>query len=156
MAISITLQEYMDNTGMDYDVLEHPHSNTTMQSAELAHIPGERLVKSVILEDEDGYLMAVIPSTHYVELGKLHRQLNRLVGLATENELGQLFRDCELGAVPPVGEAFGIDVIIDDSLQDCPDVYFEAGDHLHLIHISGNDFKKLTPHAEHGSFARHM
>ena len=156
MAISNTLQNYMENTGMDYAVLAHPHSNTAMQTAELAHVPGDRLAKSVILEDDRGYLMAVIPSTHYVELGVLHRQLDRMVGLATEDELGELFRDCELGAVPPVSEAFGMDVIIDDSLHDCPEVYFEAGDHIHLVQISGNDFDKLTPNAEHGSFSRHM
>lgn len=76
------------------------------------------------------------------------------MGLATEAEVGEIFDDCELGAVPPVGEAYGIDVMLDNSLNDCPDVYFEGGDHVHLVHVSGEDFRQLMPRAIHASFAK--
>jgi Ala-tRNA(Pro) deacylase len=100
--------------------------------------------------------MAVIPATHHVELGLLGRQLNRQLGLATETELSQLFRDCNVGAIPPIGQAYGVDVIMEDSLSDCADIYFEAGDHTELIHMRGTDFLKLMSAASHGHFSHHL
>ncbi len=156
MAIAITLLEYLEWKGVDYDILKHPHTYGSLQTAEMAHVPGDQVAKCVVLEDDKGYLMAVLPATHHLELGKLHWQLDRHLGLATEKELGDLFGDCETGAIPPVGEAYGFDVIVDDSLMDSNDIYFEAGDHRELIHVSGFDFMNLLPGAEHGSFSRHI
>jgi len=114
------------------------------------------LVKCVLLEDDNGYLMAVIPATHKVDLGAVHRELNRELGLATERELAELFRDCEPGAIPPLGKAYGIDMVVDRSLVDTPDVYFEAGDHRSLIHVSGGDFLKLVADSPQRSISRHV
>jgi Ala-tRNA(Pro) deacylase len=154
MAIAITLQEYLDKSGIEYDVLPHAHTETSFDTAQKTHIPPEQVAKSVILEDEDGYLMAVIPASHHIELGQLSRQLERRLGLATEDELSDLFGDCVLGAVPPIGEAYHIEVVMDDSLEKCPDVYFEAGDHTDLIHVRGPAFLQLMQHARHGHFCR--
>src|SRR5258705_11222090 len=83
-----------------------PASHKISKTAELAHVPGDRLAKSVILEDDDGFVMAVLPSTCHIRLGRLSRELNRRLRLAMENELPKLFGDCELGAIPPVGPAY--------------------------------------------------
>jgi len=154
MAIAITLQEYLDKSGIDYDVLPHTLTETSIDTAQTTHIPPEQIAKSVILEDEDGYLMAVIPASHHIELGQLSRQLERRLGLATEDELAGLFNDCDLGAIPPIGEAYHMDVVMDDSLERCPDVYFEAGDHTDLVHVRGPAFQQLMQHAHHGHFCR--
>ena len=154
MAIAITLQEYLDKSGIEYDVLPHAHTETSLDTAQNTHIPPEQVAKSVILEDEDGYLMAVIPASHHIELGQLSRQLERRLGLATEEELSDLFGDCELGAVPPIGEAYHMEVVMDDSLEKCSDVYFEAGDHTDLIHVRGPTFLQLMRNARHGHFCR--
>ena len=154
MAIAITLQEYLDKSGIDYDVLPHALTETSIDTAQTTHIPPEQIAKSVILEDEDGYLMAVIPASHHIELGQLSRQLERRLGLATEDELAGLFSDCDLGAIPPIGEAYHMDVVMDDSLERCPDVYFEAGDHTDLVHVRGPAFQQLMQHANHGHFCR--
>jgi Ala-tRNA(Pro) deacylase len=154
MAIAITLQEYLDKSGIKYDVLSHAHTETSLDIAQTTHIPPEQVAKSVILEDEDGYLMAVIPASHHIELGQLSRQLERRLGLATEDELSDLFGDCDLGAVPPIGEAYHMEVVMDDSLENCPDVYFEAGNHTDLIHVRGPAFMQLMQHAHHGHFCR--
>jgi len=154
MAIAITLQEYLDKSGIQYDVLPHAHTETSIDTAQTTHIPPEQIAKSVILEDEDGYLMAVIPASHHIELGQLSRQLERRLGLATEDELAGLFNDCDLGAIPPIGEAYHMEVVMDDSLEKCPDVYFEAGDHTDLIHVRGPAFLQLMQHAHHGHFTR--
>src|SRR5260370_37444706 len=73
-----------------------------------------------------------------VGVGAVDRQLQRPLGLATDRELVELFRDCEPGALPPVGLAYGIDTILDQSLVDVPDVYFEAGGQQALGHGSGS------------------
>ncbi len=154
MAIAITLQEYLDKSGIEYNVLPHTHTETSLDTAHTTHIPPEQVAKSVILEDEDGYLMAVIPASHHIELGQLSHQLERRLGLATEDELAGLFSDCDLGAIPPIGEAYHMEVVMDDSLQQCPDIYFEAGDHTDLIHVRGPAFQQLMQHARHGHFCR--
>jgi len=154
MAIAITLQEYLDKSGIEYDVLQHTHTETSLDTAKATHIPPGQAAKSVILEDEDGYLMAVIPASHHIELGQLSRQLERRLGLATEDELAGLFSDCDLGAIPPIGEAYHMEVVLEDILKKCPDIYFEAGDHTDLVHVRGPAFLQLMQHAHHGHFCR--
>lgn len=156
MAIAIRLQDYLNKSGIDYDVLPHSHTTSSIGTAKEIGISGDEIAKPVILEDENGYLMAVIPATYHVELGKLSHQLERRLGLATEQELAGLFADCDLGAIPPIGEAYHLDVVVDDSLNNCSDVYFEAGDHADLIHVRGHDFQKLMQHARHGQFSRRI
>jgi Ala-tRNA(Pro) deacylase len=98
--------------------------------------------------------MAVVPSTHYVELSKLRRFLQReKLEFASEERLSGLFKDCELGALPPIGDAFGIDVAVDDALIAYPDIYFEGGTHDDVVRISGADFRRLTRDAVHGYFS---
>lgn len=156
MAMALTLWEYLKEHDIDYDVRAHPHSGGSMETAAAAHVPGDQLAKSVVLEDEDGYVMAVLPSTCRLQLGMLHKQLHRTLGLATEAELEGLFKDCEIGAIPPIGRAYGMETIWDESLADCEDVYFEAGDHTGLVHLSGTEFRKLMEGLPHGRFSRHM
>jgi Ala-tRNA(Pro) deacylase len=156
MAIASKVEGYLVQQGVRYDVVTHPRSHNSMQSAHFAHVRGDRVAKSVILEDDDGFVMAVLPSTCHVRLGQLSRQLNRNLRLATENELSNLFADCELGAIPPVGLAYGMTTVIDDSLADQPEIYFEAGDHEKLIHMKRDDFGVLMSDAGHARFAARM
>ena len=153
MAIAYKLENYMVQHGIKYDVVTHEHSHNSMETAQLAHVPGDRLAKSVILEDDDGFVMAILPSTCHIKLGRLSRELNRKLRLATEKELPTLFGDCELGAIPPVGLAYGMTTVIDDSLADQPEIYFEAGDHEKLIRMDREDFMALMGHAGHARFA---
>ena len=154
MAIATTVSNYLAEYGIEYDILSHPHTSTSGESAQATHIPGNRLAKSVILEDELGYLMVILPASRQVDLGELHRQMNRNLGLATESELGQLFRDCEIGALPALGPAYGIETLVDDLIAEQPDIYFEAGDHEQLIHVSAESFNVLLgERAGHGRFS---
>lgn len=153
MAIASRIRNYMNEHGLRYDVLTHPHSHNSMETAEFAHVPGRCLAKSVVLEDDDGFLMAVLPSTHHVQIGRLSRALNRPLRLATEHELAVLFCDCERGAIPPVGKIYGMRTIIDDSLADEPEIYFESGDHERLIQMSREDFLAMMDDADHTRFA---
>ena len=154
MAIASTVSNYLAEHDVAYDVLAHPHTATSGESAQAAHVPGTRLAKSVVLEDEQGYLMVVLPSNRQIDLGELHRQLNRNLGLATEGELGSLFVDCEIGALPAMGPAYGMETVVDDTLAEQSDIYFEAGDHEQLIHVSAETFQTLLgERARHGRFS---
>ncbi len=156
MAVSMTLQEYLNRWGVEYEVLQHNHTSSSLETAEAAHIPGGKLAKCVMTEDYRGYLMVVVPADHHVEFDLLDEATERRLELATEPELVDIFDDCEPGAMPPLGEAYGIDVALDISLADCNDVYFEAGNHTELIHLRGEDFRDLMVGARQGCFSAHL
>lgn len=155
MTIASKLRHYLDGEGVHYDVVSHPRTLTASQSAESAHIPGNRVAKSVVIHHELGYVLAVVPSTNRVELGTLQELLARRLGLATEDEVTTLFTDCEVGAIPAVGAAYGVPVILDESLNGVSDLYFEGGDHKSLIHVSGDAFHALTRDATRARFSHH-
>lgn len=155
MTIAARVQHYLDDCGVDYEILEHARTMTSMRTAEAGHISGERLAKAVVLKSDGGYTMAVLPASCHLRLGEVQDYLEQPVGLATEAEVGQLFADCEFGAIPPIGRAYGLEMIVDDSLAEQPDVYFEGGDHMSLIHVNATVFQQLTADARHGRFSRH-
>lgn len=156
MAIARSLEDFMKKHHIAYEVVPHRRTLSSMKTAAAAHVPGDRLAKSVVLEDEKGFVMAVLPATHKIDMAELQRQLKRDLELATEEELRDLFKDCELGAIPPVGVAYGMDTMVDDSLSRQPDIYFEAGDHVELIRVSGEQFRTLMTGSGHGHFSRHL
>ena len=149
MAIATTLKSYLDERGVEYDTVEHTHTATAMDSAKSAHVPPYQMAKAVVLEDDDGYIVSVLPSNNRLNLGWVSEELNRELRLATEPELGKLFEDCETGAIPALSAAYGLKVIWDDQLKHASDVYIEAGDHEHLIHLRGDDFKQLMESLPH-------
>ena len=155
MTIASTVQHYLDDCGIDYEILEHARTMTSMRTAEAGHISGERLAKAVLLKTDGGYTMAVLPASCHLRLGEVQGYLDKPIGLATETEVGRLFADCEIGAIPPVGRAYGLEMIVDDSLAEQPDIYFEGGDHVSLIHVDAAAFQRLTADARHGRFCRH-
>ena len=110
------------------------------------------MAKPVILEDDRGYLMAVVPANRQVDLQMLQRATGRTLRLAPEYAFGRLFRDCELGAMPPVGSAYGMPMMIDESLRGMREVYFEAGDHEELIQMDAEQFCAMMDSAGFASF----
>jgi Ala-tRNA(Pro) deacylase len=149
MAIATTLKSYLDKRGVEYDTVEHTHTATAMDSAKSAHVPPYQMAKAVVLEDEDGYIVSVLPSNNRLNLAWVSEELNRDLKLATEPELEKLFEDCATGAIPALSDAYGLKVIWDDQLKHASDIYIEAGDHEHLIHLHGEDFKHLMKSLPH-------
>lgn len=152
--IASRIKWYLDAHGICYEVVHHEHVESSLESARAAHVPVGRVAKCVLLEDEHGYLLAILPASCRLSLGRVREQLRRRLELASEAELGLLFGDCEIGAVPALGAAYGIPTLIDDSLLRMPDVYFEAGDHEDLVHLSGSAFRALLGDAKHGRFCQ--
>ncbi len=153
MTIARKLQDYIDGEGIAYDTVPHHRTATTSQSAQAAHVPGSRLAKSVVVHHEMGYVLAVVPSTHRIELSTLQDVMDRRLGLASEDEVCSLFADCDIGAVPPIGSAYNVPVILDESLGDASDIYFEGGDHTTLVHMSGPSFRNLMRDAQIARFS---
>ena len=154
MPIAPSLRRYLDQT-VTYDVIVHDPTMSSTRTAEICHISGDCLAKGILLRCEDSYMLAVLPASHHIRLQDLRTQLNDEVELANEVEIAQLFADCSRGAVPPVGECYGLEVIVDDSIEPQPDIYMEGGDHRTLIHLGPGQFSRLTAGARHGRFSTH-
>ncbi len=155
MAIALSLQQYLDDKGVTYDVMTHERTSTSSQTAEACHVPGDCLAKGVVLSREGGFLIAVVPASCSVRLDAIRRFVQGPVAIAEEDEISALFPDCDAGAVPVFGAAYGLEAIVDNSLDQRADVYLEGGDHQSLIHISGQQFRHLLHDAPHGRISRH-
>jgi Ala-tRNA(Pro) deacylase len=157
MSIPLTVRSYLAENQIPFDVIAHRHSASSLNTASEAHILPARLAKAVLLEDErepNRFLMAVVPATHRVEMARLSRQVGRPVHLATERDAAALFADCEPGAIPAIGPAYGVETVVDDSLMEQPDLYFEAGDHEHLVHLETKELFWLLGECKHGEFSQ--
>ena len=158
MTIASTVQRYLVGEGIGYALLSHPITGSSSETAQSARISGNCIAKTVVLRDGaagDGYLLAVVPASHHLSLDLVQGCLGRYVALASEQEIGQLFPDCDLGAIPPLGEAYGLDVVLDDSLAGLDEVCFEGGDHRTLIRVGGEQFREMMSGARHGRFSSH-
>jgi len=154
MAIAPTLQKYLDSNAL-YDVITHEPTPTSARTAQACHVSGNRLAKAIVLRHNGGYLLAVVPASHHIRLAELKSQLGDDVDLADEQDLKRLFPDCVPGAVPAIGQCYDLDVVVDDSIQEPPDVYFEGGDHATLIHLTKPEFARLMADARHFRFSVH-
>ena len=156
MGIAMKLSDYLKANAVPYDVLNHPHSGSSMQTARASNVPAHCVAKAVVLEDDAHAMMAVLPASRRLKLGDLRASNGRALRLATEAELKTLFNDCEPGAVPPGGVAYGMETIWDESLMAQPEMYFEAGDHETLVHMKTHDFIGLMKGARHLAFSAQM
>jgi Ala-tRNA(Pro) deacylase len=158
MTIASKLEIYLQQREIEYQLVAHAHSEYSMETAEKAHVHGDALAKGVLVKDDDGYLLVVLPADYHIELESLHKLLGQEVAMVDETTLGEVFSDCELGAVPPIGMAYGVKTIWDpkSSLGKQEEVFFEAGDHQNLVRMSGVQFHELMAPAERGEFSHHI
>ena len=155
MAIALTLQQYLDDQHIDYDVMVHERTATASHTAEASHVSADCVAKGVVLSREGGFLIAVVPASCTVRLEAIRDLVQSPVSVSSADEIDVLFPDCESGAVPALGEPYGIEAIVDDSLDERADIYFEGGDHRTLIHMSGQQFRDLLHDVPHGQIAKH-
>lgn len=155
MTIASRLKHHLDAKGLPFDMRAHPYTATASETAEHAHIPGDHLAKSVLIHMEEGHCVAVVPSHLMVDLHQLQSMMDRRLGLAPETDVAEVFDDCEIGAAPPVGVAYGVPVVMDKQMMGLDEVWFEAGDHRTLVHMKGRHFDRLMSDAQVGSFCCH-
>ena len=151
MGIAITLEEYCADHHINYEVIRHRRTETSLDSSNAAHIPPENLSKAVILQDSNGdYLMAAVSSRRHVSLDRINKLTNGQYRLVSESKLAELFPDCEPGAIPSIGSAYQMKMLVDDELLQQEPVYLEAGDHRHLLKVNREQFAELVCLAPHG------
>ena len=155
MALAETVRHLLDQKSVGYELIGHPHTGSSHETAEASHVREDHIAKAVIAKDSSGYAMVVIPANHWVDMEHLRKELDRDLHLATEDEIAQLFPDCDPGAVPPVGTAYKVETFLDEDLATLANVFFESGDHEHLVHTSGDDFRTLLSGVRHGHFSHH-
>src|SRR5262245_40558414 len=137
MSISMKLKEYLDSEGVSYSHHVHPEAYTAQEIAAAGHIPGREMVKSVILEADGRLVMAVLSSNDIVDLGTLRSDIGASkVRLAREEEFGDAFPTCHLGAMPPFGNIFGITTFAEQTLGQNREIEFNAGSHLDTIRMA--------------------
>ena len=153
MAVAETVQRFLEQLSVEYDLISHPHTGSSHGTAEAAHVNEDHIAKAVIVKDMAGYAMVVVPASNWVDVEHLRKELNRDLHLATEEELAKLFSDCEAGAVPPLGPAYGVETFLDQALTSLANIYFEAGDHEQLVHTAGDDFRTLLGGVRHGYYS---
>lgn len=156
MGVATTIQDYLESHKLIYQVIEHPHTETAKQTAEVAHVPGDQMAKPVLLGDDINYLLAIIPASHRLDLDRLNQIMARSLEVVDEDEVSITFSDCEEGAIPVIGEAYGVDTVLDASLGHQAQVYFEAGDHEHLVSMAGEDFRLLMEHVPRVQVSHHI
>ena len=145
MAIPQRIRDFLDSQNVSYVVLHHSQAFTAQEVAHSLHVSGKRCVKAVMVKGDDKRVLAVIPATHRIDFQELRAALevNRL-DILPEIELVGIFPDCDLGAVPPFGNLYGIAVWVDRAVADAEEILFCAGTHEDCIRMRYSDFSKLA------------
>jgi Ala-tRNA(Pro) deacylase len=145
MPMLAKLKEVLDQAKVSYEVFNHPRAFTAQEIAATQHITGRAMAKVVILKVDGSYVMAVVPSNRLVSLGIVRANLGaKEVELVPEERFAALFPDCEIGAMPPFGNLFGLPVYLDPALERYDFVYFNAGNHLQTVRLKLTELKRLV------------
>ena len=154
MGVATTVELYLKSKHIPFTLLEHDYCEGTFNTARVANIDDHCLAKGVLLRDEDfHYTLCILPARNKILRRTLNEIFDRHMELVEEDELNEIFKDCSQGAIPALGEAYGLDVIWDDELMGVELIYIEAGDHRHLICLKQPDFNQLMQNKLHEHFS---
>ena len=139
------LKQFLDRNNVPYQVILHEEVYTAQELAQALHTPGKELVKVVIVKADGKYGMAVLPASRRIDLQALKTHLNAgTLHVATEQDLTTLFPEAEVGAMPPFGNLYNLDVWVDESLTTDENITFNAGTHYEAIRMRYVDFERLV------------
>jgi Ala-tRNA(Pro) deacylase len=140
-----SLQTFLDSHQVKYVTIRHSPAFTAQEIAASAHIPGKQLAKTVIVKLDGNLAMAVLPASDTVDVERLQAAAGaRTVALANEQDFQDRFPECEVGAMPPFGNLYGLDVWVAARLAEDEEIAFNAGDHTELIRMAYRDFDRLV------------
>jgi Ala-tRNA(Pro) deacylase len=139
------LKAVLDDQGVAYTSLVHSPAYTAQEVAASAHVTGKHFAKTVIVKIDDALAMAVLPGDRKIVLEDL-REITGVhnVSFATEEEFKSAFPDCEVGAMPPFGNLYGMDVFVAPKLEENDEISFNAGTHTEVIRMAYRDFERLV------------
>lgn len=139
------LREYLDSHGVKYYVLSHSRAYTAQEIAAAAHVPGKELAKTVIVKIKGILAMVVLPASRQLDFELLGAMAgSRAIELADEREFVNLFPDCELGAMPPFGNLYGMEVFVAEELEEDEEIAFNAGALTELVRLPYADYRMLV------------
>jgi Ala-tRNA(Pro) deacylase len=139
------LKEYLDKMHVKYETIKHDLVYSSQQIAEITHIRGKELAKTVMVKIDGKMAMAVLPASFKVDLFLLQKLAGAtIVKIATEAEFKNLFAECEVGAMPPFGNLYDMTVYAEEKLAEDEEIVFNAGTHIELIKLAYKDFERLT------------
>jgi Ala-tRNA(Pro) deacylase len=139
------LKEFLDREGVKYVSILHSTAYTAQEVAQTAHIPGDEMAKCVMIKVDGKMAMAVLPASCQVDFGLLREAIGAdHVTLAHERDFADLFPQCELGAMPPFGNLYGLPVYVAQKLAQDEVIAFNAGTHRELIRLGYADFDRLV------------
>jgi Ala-tRNA(Pro) deacylase len=145
MAIPQRIRDYLDSRNVPYETLHHSQAFTAQEVAHSLHVSGKRCVKAVVVGGDKKPVLALVPASHRLDFQKLKTELKcSHLEMLPETELVKLFPDCDLGAIPPFGHLYGIDVWVDRLVASTETVLFCAGTHEDCIRMKYSDFAKLA------------
>ncbi len=145
MSVLKRLKEYLDENNIRYVSIDHTPAYTGQELAESVHISGKEIAKTVILKAGGSYMMAVLPASRKINFDYLEEQIAaKGLRLAQEDEIKDLFPDCEVGAMPPFGNFYDIPVYAASALSEDEEIVFNAGTHTDAIRMSYNDYIRLV------------
>ncbi len=148
MPLSERLRSFLESHQAEFALTTHARAFTARDVAAAEHLPPREVAKTVVIFGDGAYHMIVIPASKLVDLHEVRPALGlSQARLATESELGTLFPDCELGAMPPLGPLYGLSVYVDNTLLRQDLIAFNAGTHREVIHMRMAEFQRLAlPH----------
>jgi Ala-tRNA(Pro) deacylase len=150
------LDELLTDRHVPYEHLHHPPAYAANRTAQVLHVPGREMAKTVVLRADGRYVLAVLPATHRLDLEQVRQDLGaERVEMASEAEMDRLFPDCERGAVPPFGSLYQLETWVDASLADDERIVFDAQNHQDAIRMRYRDYEAVE-HPRQGHFARHL
>ena len=139
------LKSLLDAENVEYETVSHSPAFTAQETAASAHVPGKELAKTVMVKIDGKMAMAVLPASYRLDFGLLKAAAQaRAVELAMEKEFRDMFPECDVGAMPPFGNLYGMDVFVAEKLAEDEEIAFNAGSHTELIRLSYGDFERLV------------
>ncbi|MDZ7293809.1 MAG: YbaK/EbsC family protein [candidate division KSB1 bacterium] len=148
------LKEFLDRHKVKYTTINHSTAYTAQEIAAAAHVPGKELAKTVVVKLDGKMALAVLPASQRIDFDRLKELAGAgKVELASEREFKELFPECEVGAMPPFGNLYGMEVYAARALSEDAEIAFNAGSHTQLIRLAYKDFARLVQ-PKIGDFAR--
>ncbi len=139
------LKDFLDKNRIKYVAIKHSMAYTAQEVALSAHIPGKEIAKTVILKKDGKIAMAVLPASRKIDFDLLKKETGaKSIELATEKEFKDLFTNCDVGAMPPFGNLYDMEVFVAKTLTEDDEIAFNAGTHTELIRMSYKDFERLV------------
>ena len=139
------LKEFLDDENVAYNSINHSRAYTARDTAVTARVPAHEVAKTVMVKLDGKMAMAVLPAANEVDFELLKKVSNATkASLASELEFAHIFPECELGAMPPIGELYGLDTYVAAALTEDETIFFNAGSHTELIQMAYEDFQKST------------